>query len=195
MKIRKINKIDIPDISTLHKKIFDKSYFSVHYPVKLLNKYFESLVSMNEYNYIVEDDDNEPIGFLIGGYRTQSAVDDFMQKNSREVLFCMIKYPKFIIIGIGKLLRKFHSKKIKSKAQLRLFLIGVNPEANKKGAGSLLISSFEEALKKDSIDLYGLYVRTDNPNAIQFYERRGFVYEFKKHNLISYTKTIPKLSI
>ena len=194
MNIREINKNDIPGISVLHKKIFDKSYFSVHYPLKLLNKYFESLLSANKYNYIVEDDNNEPIGFVIGGYRTQSAVDDFMKKNSRGVLFCMIKYPKFIFIGIGKLIRKFYSKKIKSKAELRLFLIGVNPETNKKGAGSLLISAFEGALIKDNIDLYGLYVRRDNPNAIRFYERKGFVYEFGKHNLICYTKTIEKFA-
>ena len=190
MKIRKINKTDIPAISDLHKKIFDRSYFSVHYSFKLLNKYFENLLSMNDYNYIVENDDKKPIGFLIGGYKTQRAVDDFMKKNLSKTLLCMIRYPKFIFIGIGKFFRKYFSKNVKTKAELRLFLIGVNPDAGGNGAGSLLISTFEEDLKKNNIHQYGLYVRSNNNNAIKFYEHRGFEYEFTKHDLVGYIKTI-----
>jgi ribosomal protein S18 acetylase RimI-like enzyme len=190
MKIRKADKSDIEQISRMHQKVFDSSYFSVHYPIKLLCKYFESLLSSNEYNYVVFDENQQLLGFLIGGYQTQKAVDDFMSKNLAGVLFCILKNPRFIISGIGKLYRRVFTSKQESKARLRLFLIGVDPTSGKKGAGSLLLSEFEKNLVNDGVNLYGLYVRVNNNNAIIFYERRGFQIEFKRGDLKCYIKNI-----
>ena len=190
MKIRIAIKSDIEQISKMHQKVFDNSYLSVHYPIKLLGKYFESLLSSNEYNYIVLDEDEQLLGFLIGGYQTQKAVDDFMSKNLAGVLFCILKNPRFIVSGIVKIYRRVFIRKQESKASLRLFLIGVDPTSGKKGAGSLLLSEFEKNLVNNGVNLYGLYVRVNNNNAIKFYERRGFRIEFKRGDLKCYIKNI-----
>ncbi len=189
MLIRKIIKSDIDSISKLHKKIFDNSYFSVYYSISDLNDYFCSLIALNSYCYAVEAD-GKIVGYLIGGFKTQEAVDKFIRKKLKRILYYIFSNPKFIIISIRKVLKKIFSKNFKSKADLRLFLIGVDPLLNNRGVGALLIKKFEEDILADGYDLYGLYVRTNNLNAINFYLKRDFKKEFKTFDLFSFIKKI-----
>jgi len=98
--------------------------------------------------------------------------------------------PKFIKVGIIKILKKLFSKKNKSNENLRLFLIGVDPKKKNMGVGARLIKKFEEDINCDGHTSYGLYVRTNNLNAIDFYLNRGFTKEFKKFDLYSFTKKL-----
>lgn len=189
MQIRTLNKNDIESISLLHKQVFDSSYFSVYFNIGMLNKYFESLLSANKYCYIVAEDE-KILGYVIGGYLTQKAVDNFMKRNMWYIFSCMLINPKFILSGFVKIFNRIFAKKQQSKAKLRLFLIGVDQDANRKGIGSILLNKFEEELLNDGIHTYGLYVRFNNSHAIKFYEKKGFQPEFVQHNLICYIKSI-----
>jgi len=190
MQIRKATNEDVKNISMLHKKVFDSSYFSVHYPDKILDKYFSRLLNSNDYCYVVADGDQNIFGFLIGGYKTQKAVDDFMRENITAIVICMIKNPIFILKGINKFINRLFLKSSESKTKLRLFLIGVDPTTAKKGIGTLLLSEFETAILKDGINLFGLYVRNDNIDAIEFYKRKGFQLEYERSDLSCYIKNI-----
>lgn len=187
MQIRPINRYDLSSISTLHKSVFDKSYFSVYYSIKDLEMYFGSLIELNKYCYVAEID-NKIAGYLIGGEKTQLAVDKFMQQNKIKIIFYILRNPQFLLASIVKLFRKFFGRKLKSKANLRLFLIGVDPKFSRKGIGKGLIDIFEKDIQLDGFNCYGLYVRTNNLNAIIFYAKNKFHREFKYGDLYSYIK-------
>lgn len=189
MIVRKIDSRDIESISKLHAVVFDKSYFSVYYSIPVLNEYFSKLIELNEYSYVAEID-NKIIGYLIGGFKTQEAVDIFMRIKRKKILFYIITNPKFIKVSINKVLKKVFSKKEKSRADLRLFLIGVDSTKKNMGVGTWLIKKFEEDITNDGHKSYGLYVRTNNLNAIDFYLNRGFIKEFKKFDLYSFIKNL-----
>lgn len=100
--------------------MFDKSYFSVYYTLSDLSKYFNKLLEFNEYSYVCEDN-NTIFGYLIGGFRTQEAVNIFLKENRIKILYYIFRNPKFIVIAINKLFKKTVSQKLKSKVGLRLF--------------------------------------------------------------------------
>ena len=173
----------------MHVKVFDKSYFSVYYSIPDLVEYFSKLIELNEYSYLAQENNNI-IGYLIGGFKTQEAVDIFMKVKRTRIIYYIITNPKFILVSVKKVLIKAFSKNQKSKALLRLFLIGVDPKKNNMGVGALLVKKFEEDIIKDGHKSYGLYVRTNNLNAIDFYKKRGFVKEFQNFDLYSLTKEL-----
>ncbi len=189
MIIRKINISDTNSISELHKKVFDKTYFSVYYTINDLSKYFQSLIDLNAYSYVVEDA-GRIVGYLIGGFKTQEAVDKFIRKNLIRIFYYILSNPKFIVISIEKTFKKIFSKKFKSKADLRLFLIGVDPLFKNRGMGALLMEKFEGDILADGYNIYGLYVRTNNLNAVNFYLKRNFKKEFKTFDLFSFIKKV-----
>lgn len=189
MSIREIKITDLETISILHKKIFDESYFTVFFEVQDLKNYFQSLILLNEYKYVYLIDD-KIVGYLIGGKRSQEAVDLFFKKNKITVLKYIIINPRFIVIGLKKMLKRFFIKQKKSKLSTRLFLLGVDPESHQKGIGDLLLKKFESKLLENCIDSYGLYVRTNNFKAIRFYQNRGFIIEFKNFELFALSKQI-----
>ncbi len=189
MQIRPLINNDIESISLLHKRVFDSSYFSIHFNISRLNKYFESLLSANKYCYVAVED-KKILGYVIGSYQTQKAVDNFMKSNIWYIFSCMLINPKFILSAIVKIFSRIFAKKQQSKAKLRLFLIGVDQNANRKGIGGILLNKFEDELLDNDIHTYGLYVRFNNSHAMKFYEKKGFQQEFVRNDLICYIKSI-----
>lgn len=189
MDVRYINLKDIKSVSRLYKIAFDRSYLSVHYSIGLLIKYFELLINHNKYCYVAETGD-QIVGFLIGGFKTQEAVKEFLDKNRKTVYLYVLFNPKFLFIRLNKILRSFFNKNPVSKEKLRLFIIAIHPHFTNKGIGKQLILRFENDIKIDGFNSYGLFVRVKNVNAIEFYNKRGFTCEFKNHNQYSYIKYI-----
>ena len=101
---------------------------------------------------------NTIFGYLIGGFRTQEAVNIFLKENRIKILYYIFRNPKFIVIAINKLFKKTVSQKLKSKVGLRLFLIGVDPSVSKKGVGAQLVKKFEEDILLGGYNEYGLYL-------------------------------------
>ena len=160
MAVRYINIKDIKSISRLYKIAFDRSYLSVHYSIEILNKYFELLINHNKYCYVAETEE-QIVGFLIGGFKTQEAVSEFLNKHRKMVFFYVLANPKFLFIRLNKILRSLFKKNPVSKEKLRLFIIAVHPDFINKGIGKQLILKFENDIKIDGYNSYGLFVRAN----------------------------------
>ena len=167
MQVRYVNIKDIESISRLYKIAFDRSYLSVHYSIELLNKYFELLIHQNKYCYVAEFD-----------------------KYRKKLFFYALLSPRILLTRLSKLLRSLLKKSPVSKESLRLFIIAVHPDFMNKGLGKQLVLRFEDDIKNDGFNSYGLFVRADNLNALEFYNKRGFICEFKSYNQYSYIKYI-----
>lgn len=189
MQVRYVNIKDIESISRLYKIAFDRSYLSVHYSIELLNKYFELLIHQNKYCYVAEFE-GRTTGFLIGGFKTHEAVNEFLDKHRKKVFFYALLSPRILLTRLSKLLCSLLKKSPVSKESLRLFIIAVHPDFMNKGLGKQLVLRFEDDIKNDGFNSYGLFVRADNLNALEFYNKRGFICEFKSYNQYSYIKYI-----
>jgi [ribosomal protein S18]-alanine N-acetyltransferase len=56
----------------------------------------------------------------------------------------------------------------------RIITIDVAPEAQKSGAGTLLLTSVEKELKRAECDYVSLEVAVDNQKAMRFYKKHGY---------------------
>jgi len=192
MIIRKIVNEDIDNICELHLRSLDKNHFTSTFNSKLLVKYFQKLLRENKYSYLATEENNSsPVAFLIAGYKTNKAINEFIKENIAPVFFTLLRNPQFITEKIFELFRELFSvsKKIEL-TKLQLYLIEVDPAHRKKGFAKELISNFEKELKKDKVYYYGLSVRKTNVEAIKFYSKSNFEVENTNGTSIHYTKEI-----
>lgn len=190
MTIRKLSLKDINDLSSLHKKVFKEQLFSVNYPIKYLNVYFEYLLKMNEYCYAAVEQNQELIGYLIAGFKTQEAVNLFTKEKKLIVFINILKHPLLSVKGLIKFINRLSHKKQNARPNLQLFLIGVSPLISQKGIGSKLLDQFEQDIKNDGYFSYGLFVHVWNKEAINFYRKKGFEEEFKSNDLLCLVKNL-----
>jgi [ribosomal protein S18]-alanine N-acetyltransferase len=57
----------------------------------------------------------------------------------------------------------------------RILMLGVKESSRKKGIGSALLAQFIKEMKMQQVTRVELEVRTSNSNALQFYQKRGFL--------------------
>lgn len=192
MKVKTIGKEDLINVASIHKIAYNKEHFSSFFSLKMLEKYYAKILFFTNYNFIIYDEDKDiPLGFIIGGKEINKPVDEFIKENKLYLFFCLLKNPKFMIEkakSIFYMLKGVHERK--SSSEIILLSIAVDGICQKKGIGKILISTFEEALKKDNFDRYSLSVRKVNDKAIRFYESIGFNIEFETDESIYYFKNI-----
>jgi len=189
--IKKANKSDIQKIIDLHLSSFDKNHFSAVFSKKMLEKYFENLLDLNDFNFVFySDDKNELLGYVIAGYNSQESVNKFIKKNYFAVIFTLVKNPKFLSEKISEVGKKIFGTSYEKKAKCRLYLIAVNRKYKGKGIGKQLINHLENEIRKTGLNLYGLSVRKDNKEAIGFYNQNGYEVEFENSKSIYYIKEI-----
>ena len=189
--IKKADKSDIPSIIDLHLSSFDKNHFSAVFSKEMLELYFENLLELNDFNLVFYDDDhNELLGYIIAGYNSQEAVNQFIKKNYLLVILTLIKNPRFISEKVSEVSEKIFGSKNKKNARCRLYLIAVNQNYKGVGIGKQLINVLENEIRKKGLNLYGLSVRKDNKDAIGFYNQNGYKVEFENSKSIHYIKEI-----
>ncbi len=176
-------------ISSLHRQLFDKEHFTARFNEKLLNKYFEELLSHSSYNLFAFNG-KEFVGYLIAGEKLDNVLKKFSKDYFFQLIILLIKNPKFLIEKLIDFFESIFNKNKKSKAEMRLFLIASKHNENLKGVGSSLIKNFEKKLIQNGKFIYGLSVRKHNQNAIDFYLRLGFVEEFRTHKSIYLIKNL-----
>jgi len=184
--IRKAKGNDINNIIRLHLKTFGKNHFSTVFTKKMLKRYFELLLSMNEFNFVYYSDDGHLLlGYIIAGFKSQNAVSQFTRERFWLLILTLIKNPKFISEKVIELLNRKERK-----VKCRLYLIGVDNNSKGKGIGKELVNQLETELKKNGINEYGLSVRKDNTEAIGFYNKSGYSVEYESAKSIYYIKEI-----
>ena len=179
----------IINISSLHRQLFDKEHFTARFNEKLLNKYFEELLSHSSYNLFAFNE-KEFVGYLIAGEKLDNVLKKFSKDYFFQLIILLIKNPKFLIEKLIDFFESIFNKNKKSKAEMRLFLIASKHNENLKGVGSSLIKNLEKKLIQNGKFIYGLSVRKHNQNAIDFYLRLGFVEEFRTHKSIYLIKNL-----
>jgi ribosomal protein S18 acetylase RimI-like enzyme len=190
MEITKVNNSDIAEISKLHKIAWSKDHFTYYFNINFLQKYYELLIKTEEY-CIVAKENNEIMGYIIGGTKSKVAIDYFVKKHWFYLLWILVIHPKFIIEKFFGLINKLFNKTINKKGKIvTIFIILVNPKFQNKGIGQKLIENFEILLLENGINEYGLSVRKNNKKGEKFYFRMGFS-EYSSNNYsIFFTKTI-----
>lgn len=185
---RKADQIDLERLSKLHQKSFSAEHFTAHFSLKMLNEYFNFLLDFNEFNYVLYNQEKtELLGYIIAGSNTSVAINKFVKKNIFRIIITLVKSPVFILEKISGLFKKlFHSKESKASTRIQIFV--TNPEYKGRGIGNYLLTSFEDELRSNQINLYGLSVRQKNIIAIKFYEKNYFLIEFTTRSSIYYIK-------
>jgi ribosomal protein S18 acetylase RimI-like enzyme len=189
--IKKADKSDIQNIIDLHLISFDKNHFSAVFSKEMLEKYFENLIELNDFNFVFyNDEQKELLGYVIAGYNSQEAVNKFIKKNYFAVILTLIINPRFLSEKVGEVSEKIFGTKYRKKAKCRLYLIAVNQNYKGKGIGKQLINYLENEIREKGLNLYGLSVRKDNKEAIGFYNQNGYKVEFENSKSIYYIKEI-----
>jgi ribosomal protein S18 acetylase RimI-like enzyme len=186
---------DINRIIDVHINSFTSSHFSAVFSQGMLQKYFEKLLSTSKYNYVLYDDQNRKIlGYVIAGFNIKNAVNEFIKENFKQLMWVLIKNPKFITEKIYETYQRLFGLGPEPKVKCRLYLIAVRADIKGKGVAKKLIAHLEQELNRDGLEEYGLSVRKDNLEAISFYTKNGFIVEFEKSNSIYYRKKIFDIS-
>ena len=189
--IKKADISDIQNIIDLHLSSFHKNHFSAVFSKEMLERYFENLLELNDFNFVFYNDEKkELLGYVIAGFNSQQAVNKFIKKNYFVVILTLIKNPKFLSEKVGEVGEKILGTKYMKQAKCRLYLIAVNQDYKGKGIGKQLINHLENEISKKGSNLYGLSVRKDNKEAISFYNQNGYKVEFENSKSIYYIKEI-----
>ena len=147
--IKKADKSDIQSIIDLHLSSFNKNHFSAVFSREMLERYFENLLELNDFNLVLyNDEQKELLGYVIAGYNSQEAVNKFIKKNYFAVIFTLIKNPRFLSEKISEVSEKIFGTKYQKKAKCRLYIIAVNQNYKGKGIGKKLINFLEDEIRK-----------------------------------------------
>lgn len=192
MITRIIDRNALDDICLIHKLSFDPSHFTSVFSTNLLKKYYNAIITGCEYKVIVyENETGDPIGYAIGSKNISGFLKPFIKQNILWLIIVMLRNPRFLLEKIMSIFNSaFKAESFKSKAEVMLYIITINPENKIKGKGQIVLDEFEKVLKQDSVKRYSLGVRKDNIKAINFYERNGFIPEHSTRESYEYIKTL-----
>jgi ribosomal protein S18 acetylase RimI-like enzyme len=188
MEIRKTRISDIPEISELHRKYFDKHHFTSHFSRNLLEKYFSSLVENNSFCYSLVDENKRIRGYLISGWNIETSLSGFQKKYFLRILMHLLIHPQFIPEKIISVITNLLSPGKKNEL-IQIYIIAVDTNYM-RGAGKSLITFYEKELDRNKITRYGLSVRKNNNRAIKFYQNNGFIEISREKYSISYYKDL-----
>lgn len=171
-----IRETDLPKIATIHKNIF-QGHFLAKLPEKMLMKYYKEFwIEKAKVNFILIENDNNVLGFVMGGEAEiiNKAKNRFIKRNSLRLLYYSLFH------AFGYLLKKLFSRAQYKQVgdsflvspSFRLLSIDVRKDMQGAGIASLLVDSYEQALPS-YIDAYGLSVHKNNSRAISFYKKKG----------------------
>jgi len=189
--IRIANDGDIQSIIDIHKNTFSSDHFSAAFNEDLLHNYFEKLLSSNKYNYVLFDESNKTLlGYVIAGYNFKLAINGFIKENLKKLIWVLLRNPKFVIEKITEIFGRLFNTGNEPSVKCRLYLLAVSKNVKGKGVAKKLIDHLEQELIKDDQLEYGLSVRKENKEAINFYNKNGYIIEFEKSKSIYYYKRL-----
>lgn len=183
--VRQATVQDLPQVVAVHIQCFPNS-FSTALGKKLLVKFYTEYISNVPELFLVAEQEGKICGFCMGYYCEENP---YMKRFFKHNLFAAgLRIAGQLFIGnkaAWKKLTSVFSKKAEFKpigqpyqAGIQdgdLLSICVQPQTRGSGAAQALIETYEQVLKDRGRKYCRLTVAVDNPRAIRFYERNGYV--------------------
>lgn len=173
--------IYIAEIVKIHLKSFPKGHFTSTFSIPVLTNYYRYLFVYSAISFLIYDGNVR--GYLIAGPNIHIGVKKFIKK---YFIYVFIKYIYDIFSQLSKLSLK--NKYQPRSGQYRLYVIASQVKGN--GYGSFMLKNLESKLKCIGINNYGLSVRSENINAINFYLKNGFSCAYKNDSKFYLEKVI-----
>ena len=183
--VRQATSEDLKQVAAVHKTCFPES-FSTALGEKLLVKFYAEYLQSVPELFLVAEEEGKICGFCMGYYCEENP---YMKRFFKHNLFAAgLRIAGQLLIGNKAAWRKFTST-FSKKAEFKplgeeyktgvqdgdLLSICVLPDTRGSGAAQELISAYEAVLKEHGRKNCILTVAVDNPRAIRFYERNGYV--------------------
>lgn len=164
------------EIARIHTLAYSAAHFSATFEQNKLEEYNILLLENSDLS-LVALDDGKPVGFAISGMKVSRGVREFTRRNRLYLIGKLLSHPNFLFAKIYGKFNAVFFKHAPSTAAYRLLSIATDPSAQSRGVGAALLAALEQRLKERGVNRYGLSVRADNPRAVEFYRRNGFVAE------------------
>lgn len=177
MEIRELSENAIADVINIHLQAFE-GFFLSELGRDFLKLYYKSVRMSDEGILLGYYEDNQLLGFCAATTLSRSFNKKLILKNIFSFSIVGLKLiftkPK-ALIRLYKNLTKSSVTVIDEGGYAELLSIGINPQAQGKGVGKLLIAELESHLKKR--ECVQLSLTTDyynNEKALGFYKASGY---------------------
>ena len=174
--IRKITLRDLEEVVKIHLKSFQGFFLSFLGP-KFLKLFYKGIISSPLGVGLIYINNNRVEGFICGAINPSDFFRYLLRKKwlhfSLASLRAILKKPSIISRIIRAKRRPSLSHKRNNKAEL--MSIGVDPKAQSKGIGKILVQHFLKELKYKGIQEVNLTTdRLNNEKVNEFYKKSGF---------------------
>lgn len=193
----------LSQVSRLHHAAFPKSALT-HLGQEAVRRYYEwQLTGPHDCLAIgAFDEQRRLLGFCFGGV-FRGALSGFVQKNRRFLAFQVLRRPWLIFtnsifrdrlrVGLRVAKKRSTQPAVSSDRGVNrpfgILSIAVDPVAQGKGVGQLLMQYSENYARQNGFKSMQLTVAVDNIQAIRFYEKSGWV---KKSDSATWTGAMVK---
>jgi ribosomal protein S18 acetylase RimI-like enzyme len=198
LEVRKLEFHDLKRVAQLHADVFP-DYFLTHLGQEMLQIFYSGFVDRDLMFSSVVVINGKIVGFVVGMADSQAFFDRFYS----NYFYFILKHVSFhffadkvirrdIHLRINHikraLLAKFFQKTTTttndSKISTRLLSIGIHSEYRGRGIAELLTGNFIQQVAAAEIDRIGLSVLKNNPRAVAFYEKTGWLRELETSNTV-----------
>lgn len=172
-------------IAEVHLAAYTKAHLTANFSLSQVEEYYQCLVMNSELSILAVDLNQEVdgsncpriLGFIVAGSGVSRGVSRYMQGHRFYLMSVMLRNPRFIFQKLNYFLESKFGNIALSEAKFRLMSITVRPEVQSAGVGREMLFYFEKILMDRGVHCYGLSVKSENFQAVSFYERNGFVLE------------------
>jgi ribosomal protein S18 acetylase RimI-like enzyme len=204
LEVRKLEFRDLKSVAQLHAAVFP-DYFLTHLGQEVLQVFYSGFIDRNLVFANVVLIDGKIVGFVAGHSDSQEFFNHFYSKHfytiSKNVLFQIFSdqvIRRDIYSRIDHVKRAFASKLMRknqakgtnsSKVTTRLLSIGVDSDYRGRGIAEFLTDHFLGDVAVSGIDCIGLSVLKNNPRAIAFYEKTGWLRESQTSDTVLFWRS------
>lgn len=172
-----------------HKSAYSHGHFTSTFNYEKLKEYNRFLLENSDISLVAVEGDRV-VGFVISGEAVSRGVKEFTQRNRLYLIYKLLLRPDFLAAKLIGKLKSMTSQAGPAVTRYRLLSIATDASAQSTGVGRQMLTALEDKLRGRGLDSYGLSVRLDNPRAVQFYQRNGFVVEKEQPGALYFRKDL-----
>jgi len=178
--IREASATDIPDIVDVHIQAF-QGFLMTRLGKNFLKTYYEVALSYdNVLAFVACNENNKPVGFVVGYYDPRSFYSYFSTKKKRiawSMAGALLRNPFLLPRVLASKTQADTSSRDEDYSQgvVELASVAVIPEAGGKGTGKKLLQNFiEKSIEKKANAIFLTTDLVGNDATLKFYEKNRF---------------------